>query len=615
MFKQIKAKNLFSWADLDYTVVGGVSQISGFNYDDATSEGCGKSSIPNILCWTLYGKIPKDAKIDEVIKDGQSSGWGEVYLVTGHIVIRGRKPNILKIVTPQNTVIQGKDAKETQKLIEDLIGLSFSAFCQTIYFAQNYPEKFISSNESDKAAILSEVLDLKIFDRARSKVLTELAITQTTNQTLSHEIKILEVEILEKTSSLKQLNAVIDAFAQQKAQTLLELQQRIDKNCTRIQTINTSLDVPSINVDGVADAIEEIRNRLAQANAGEQQAKMFASNYEQLQKNITRARKRLETLQETSQAECTTCGQALPEALKQRHREEHTRLRDAAQKELLSLENEAAAMLPPTTGQEDTADLKKDLEAFKQLLLAKDQQAKQFVTLGSEKQHLIAANKTAQEQMHKSEAQNTLTVEAQVQELAKTLKIANKNLASKHQERAKLTTYIASLEALKHGFKDVKKYVFQNLLQDLTYKATKEAQNLFEVPVIINFSNQMSDGDVANIATTITLDGQVRPLGLLSGGQYRRIELAVSLALAELLKNRSAKAINFRIFDEPFKDLSETSMEKVVKLLEKLEGSTIIIEHNSITKSIINNEFFVEYRDGTSYASKTMGMPSLRCAS
>ena len=82
MFNKIEASNLFSWEKLEYDVSKGISQIVGFNYDDNTSEGSGKSSIPNILCWVLYGKIPKEAKIDDVIREGAKSGWGCVHTPT-----------------------------------------------------------------------------------------------------------------------------------------------------------------------------------------------------------------------------------------------------------------------------------------------------------------------------------------------------------------------------------------------------------------------------------------------------------------------------------------------------------------------------------------------------
>ena len=45
-------------------------------------------------------------------------------------------------------------------------------------------------------------------------------------------------------------------------------------------------------------------------------------------------------------------------------------------------------------------------------------------------------------------------------------------------------------------------------------------------------------------------------------------------------------------------------MAKAVKLFERLEGNTVLIEHNSLIKSIVSETFNVEYKNGVSrYAS------------
>jgi DNA repair exonuclease SbcCD ATPase subunit len=96
------------------------------------------------------------------------------------------------------------------------------------------------------------------------------------------------------------------------------------------------------------------------------------------------------------------------------------------------------------------------------------------------------------------------------------------------------------------------------------------------------------------IDVSVSIDGKDRPLGLYSGGQFRRIALAVDLALSDITCARNSNKLNLMILDEYCKDLSEVSMEKVLKLLQSRKGSTILIEHNSIFKSIVNNVFEVE---------------------
>jgi DNA repair exonuclease SbcCD ATPase subunit len=158
--------------------------------------------------------------------------------------------------------------------------------------------------------------------------------------------------------------------------------------------------------------------------------------------------------------------------------------------------------------------------------------------------------------------------------------------------------YINQLESLKSGFKEVKSYTFNSILAELTIKSNKYLQELFEVPVTIAFKN-----DNMKIETVIVHDNIQKGVGLLSGGESVRATLAVDLALSEIVSLRTGSKMNLRIMDEYFRFLSEESMEKCLRLLEKLGGSTILIEHNSVFKSIVDQTFFIEKSKGTSYIS------------
>jgi DNA repair exonuclease SbcCD ATPase subunit len=78
------------------------------------------------------------------------------------------------------------------------------------------------------------------------------------------------------------------------------------------------------------------------------------------------------------------------------------------------------------------------------------------------------------------------------------------------------------------------------------------------------------------------------------------VSLAVDLALSDVVTSRKGAQIGVLILDEYFKDLSETSMEKCLTLLEGRGQPVLLIEHNSIFKNIVNNSIMVRLEDGTS---------------
>ena len=77
---RVRARDFLSWAEFDRELGKGVTLIRGFNYDDGTEEGCGKSAVPNIMSWCIFGEIPKEALVDDVIRESCKGCETEIYL-------------------------------------------------------------------------------------------------------------------------------------------------------------------------------------------------------------------------------------------------------------------------------------------------------------------------------------------------------------------------------------------------------------------------------------------------------------------------------------------------------------------------------------------------------
>lgn len=88
-----------------------------------------------------------------------------------------------------------------------------------------------------------------------------------------------------------------------------------------------------------------------------------------------------------------------------------------------------------------------------------------------------------------------------------------------------------------------------------------------------------------------------------SGGERKRIDLAINLALQDLVASRSNKRINIAIWDEVFDALDQTGIEKVIELLQELssEKSTIlVVSHNQHLQSYFTNTITVVKENGFS---------------
>lgn len=629
MIKQIKAKNFLSWETLSFTVKSGVTLIDGFNRDDNTSEGSGKSAVLNALCWGIYGKIPKDANIDDVIRTGEKGCVVKIYC-DDFIIVRSRNKNDLFIETIENKKVKGKDVRETQKMIEDLINMTFDTFCQTVYFAQNYPKKFITATQEDKGKILSEIQDLQIFDKARKEAIALIKTENVTLQSLQmkyQEKNLLaqgaqrEVELLQQQNQkqIEQRELQVNQYDNQINQKLNQVQS-MDLEITDLQSKldnvvsldNTTLTKLNTEIASFNQAVASIKNKLSEVSSHNMKINSLKSELTRLESSISRATKERDDLQrylDNPEQPCPTCGTITMT--------EEGLLDQAG----IELEDTKMALDDLNKSKQDlntqietfqtlnAEDLNKDLVSINQEISSRQRQVDVHNSSIGDYNRLsskIESSKTFISSMvtelnnlklQKSDLINTPMTDYQDQintkiQIANTLLEESTSIQNLIMNKNK---YITQLESLKAGFKEVKSYTFNSVLKELTIKSNRYLQELFEVPISLQFTN-----DNMKINTDITMNGQTRPLGLLSGGQFRRTCLAVDLALSEIVALRTGSKINLRIFDEYMKDLSENSMEKCLRLLERLGGSTILIEHNSIFKSIVDSVFEVELSDGVS---------------
>lgn len=670
MITEVRAKNFLSWESMEFDLKNGVTLIDGWNEDDQTSEGSGKSAILNAICWGLFGKIPKDANIDDVIKEGEKSCGVDV--VFGDFAIRRtRGPNELALIVG-GQVRKGKDAKETQILIEEFVGLTFETFCQTIYFAQNYTKKFITSNQEEKGKILSEVQDLVIFDKAGKEVrnLIKLDEDSLTKLKQSKELSLKDQELIKRdieaeglkfehakamqmqrivqiNNQIASLEAANDHALQQQAQRIQGLDTQV-QDAQRLayehEQAKAQLlaSVASLVYNEAAEkALQEANNQLmAQVGAinaeiagidkliaakktAETQGQRYATRYKQL---IAEKEKNLAFIANPSK-DCPTCGTKL-ETCDTSHAEADVVRIDGEIAELLVTLTALSAEIDAPIPTKDELNVKlgeirqqrlvneaeiQNIRSIKDKMnrtgahlsacdhnikAQQDRAAKLLVQLEREKEPLIldtAKLNALQIQVGQVASEEVPFDRTQTDALTEKLQIVGDAIVDLDRIIADKTKHLSRLETLKNGFKEIKSFVFNSMLNEINARVQKYLSHLFEVPVSVRFKNEEM-----KIETEVKFDGADRGLGLLSGGQFRRVSLAVDLALSDVIVARKGANVGVLILDEYFKDLSESSMEKCLTLLEGRGQPVLLIEHNSVFKNIVNNSVMVRLENGTS---------------
>lgn len=614
MFHSVKAKNFLSWKDLSFTFEPGLSLIDGFNYDDGRSEGVGKSSVFESLCFGLFGKTSRNVKIDEVIHEGSDSCIVRVDFLDNSYIVRSRSPNDLYIVFNDrpDVFVRGKDSKETQKIIERHVGLTFETFCQAIYFPQNYNKKFITANEEERAKILSDIQNLTVYDKARKTVSDKLKEITELLKTKEFEVFNIKTQFNQYNEEKARIEELIKNFESQKNLKLYNIKNEI--NTIKEEKEQYESDMMQIASSVSKEEIDEIDNNVKklEAQINELQFKQKdiknskALKYtlrQQIDYEIENREKHMKELAQPN-GECPTCGSELNSENKLYYNhlkqvEEHINKINKNINNLIEQEKELQVF------DDQTLD-DKILELNNNLIYLQDQRKSFNAVLNKINDYQQKIKECDDRIQYKIDHYNSYQFEdcEDLKKMQNTidLKVKEAGLALSKGESSLniIKTEFNTFEMLKNGFREIKSYVFKGLLAELNKNANKTIFELFEQDVRLEYYNEGQEGEISKINVKIYIDGKERSIGLLSGGQFRRAQIATDLALSTLVYNRSNKLINLQIFDEAFKDLSETTVYKILELLQKQNRCTILIEHNSVIKNSIDKVYNVELKNGIS---------------
>lgn len=604
MFLELRMKNFLSFERLVFQFGKGITLIRGNNHDDGNNEGAGKTAIPNGLCWVLYGKLARDnCSADAVIRNGSKFCTGELDLTGGYRIVRNRKPNDLLIMNPDGSVTRGRDVRHTQEIINELVGMSFETFRQCIYFAQNDTYRFLTSSEQDRVKILSEIRNLSRFDKASKKAHEK---AKDFNDTLTDVNCDLDKYVIEK----KGLDQKIVEFgvlkqkqvdeAKKKEAYYLDQISRIEKELSQLKIqdhVDKLQQVQSLKIS-IKEEIEAMNEKYYTIKANRQNYLNYQKQVDEKKKQLVNLEKAIEKVHQdlvfARRADnCPTCGQKTTKT----HLEEHigslmshldnqNALRDEIKAELSVLQQNVLK-------DADLASVEVLMKERRNSLQDLEKEEMSLATIGPrqdalkrELERLVKESKTL--------SLETKTIDKSIKQAEEDVRTIDNKITLLHKEAQNLKNSRDLHEDLKNHFKEVKKYAFQSTLDELNRKVNRYLLDLYGVPVKLNMTNVSEDGDISKIDIQVQVNGEQV---VLSGGQERRIGLAIDLSLSDIISSRSDKPVNLLIFDEYMTNLSLPSLDKVKKLLTMHKGQVILIEHSDAFKEMIDNQIIVIYEN------------------
>src|SRR3990167_4087578 len=152
-------------------------------------NGHGKSALLDAITWAVWGqarKVSATAKLDEgLLRLGQrqmivifdflfngkkyrvrrefTSAYGKSYAYLDFAML-----NVSENVDDKNAIeLKGKTIKETQKKIEEILGLDFDSFINSAFLKQGQSDEFSKKSPKERKEILANILGLNRFENLK----------------------------------------------------------------------------------------------------------------------------------------------------------------------------------------------------------------------------------------------------------------------------------------------------------------------------------------------------------------------------------------------------------------------------------------------------------------
>lgn len=590
-FNNVLIKNFLSIGDnpVSLSFQKGINLITGENKDKGGANGVGKSSILEAIYWCLFGNTIRDIKTDKIIHNLTNKG-GEVSInfdveniktKTNYTLTRSLKPSKLKLVinSDKEEDVTLSTIPETEKYIKDLIGGSEELFQNAIIMSSNNTVPFMAQKKVDKRKFIEGILNLNIFSDILLKARGEYNDVKKQNDLLSHSF-VSEQRILESLKNSK------DNFDESKDTRIKVVQAKITSASSDLQFLKEQnvLDVNSITqeIKKQEEHIEILKKGLKETN---EKSILIGKEYTQAYDRLRDAKKDKKKILDKGDT-CPTCN------------------RIYCKEDLDHVANEIAKLdkiINETQPIHDQLEQKKqETEDFATKIVEKiDSKKEKIKELKEDITKASLHEQKIQTLLEKIEEYRENVREIETESFKDDDKIAKskENIKKLEVDLLKIKKEMEILESVKFIVSEegVKTFIIKKLLNLFNSKINYYLK-LLDTPCKCEFNELFEE--------TITNDqGKECSYFNFSGGERKRIDIAVLFTFQDILRSQNGTSYSFNIYDELFDSaIDDKGIDKILDILrqkvEKYNEAIYIVSHKSSTRTNIDNVLTLEKEKG-----------------
>lgn len=219
--RKIEWKNFSSYGNkkqvLDFPESACLFQVVGEN-------GAGKTSISQVISFCLYGKV-EGKKLGDIPNRINGNAWTRVEFESNGkniTVERGLEPSFFSLYIDGVKYDQSGKGNVQDYLADDLIGIPFYVFNNTISLSINDFKSFIKMSPQDKRAIVDKIFGFHILNQMREALKGETKRIKESLDVLSGKLQSIEKSIEKSDSEMETLLSVIEQETKDELETLNE---------------------------------------------------------------------------------------------------------------------------------------------------------------------------------------------------------------------------------------------------------------------------------------------------------------------------------------------------------------------------------------------------------
>lgn len=532
--KKIEWRNFSSYGNKTQTLLleerNSLFQIVGEN-------GAGKSSISQVITFGLYGKL-EGKKLKDIPNRINGNAWVRITLdhQSNEVVIeRGLDPNIFRIFLNGKEFDQAGVKSVQDFLTEDILGVPYYVFNNTISLSINDFKSFLKMAPSDKRAILDKIFGFNVLNQMKEILKSEL-------RKLKGDLDILVGKQSSMESSIqntqKEIEKVLEAIQTQTQQQDEELEK----------SLQTFQDLKKIHDQKVA----EFRILESEVNKKSNDITSLVFENESELRDFDRKLKLYDS------QKCPTCTSDLSSDF-------HLEMKEALMTERIKVQNHLEEIL---TESKKLDSLKLEHSNTKQSLVEKGAKINSKV-------------ETIQNEIRKLKNENK---NLQVEPLERIVESLTQEKTSLMEDRIKKESHQSLMKTVDEilGDKGVKQMAIRTILPSLNSEIT----NLLRK---INLPHQVIFDEEFN--ALISHMGIEIPVQTLSTGEMKKVDFVVLIAILKLMKMKF-NSINLLFLDELFSSVDPEGVYSILSILksvaEELGLNIFVINHAPMPHEIFD---------------------------